>query len=71
MTVFFSTTPNPSSQEEGTTLGDTSCRGLRWVTPLAGDYAGRHPLQGTTLGDSPNWGSFYFFPLLYFAFTIS
>ena len=41
MTVFFSTTPNPSSQEEGTTLGDTSCRGLRWVTPLAGDYAGR------------------------------
>ena len=41
MTVFFSTTPNPSSQEEGTTLGDTSCRGLRWETPLAGDYAGR------------------------------
>ena len=27
--------------------------------------------EGTTLGDSPNRGSFYFFPLLYFAFTIS
>ena len=50
--VCLATTPNPSSPEEGTTLGatldiDKGRRGLRWVTPLTqpkegGDNAGCH-----------------------------
>ena len=34
MTVFFSTTPNPSFQKEGTTLGARCCSGRHGGLPL-------------------------------------